>query len=632
VVYAGSLFLLPNRKLTLLVITIVFFISLLSGCGSSTTGNSVVQISPSSAVLLLGQQFQFNAVSAVTSSNAFLWEVNGVVGGSPTTGTISTNGLYTAPISATTQPVSVGIQHQAATSTVTLYDPIHPAPGSVAATQNSLVAAYTVVIPMGASAQVQFGTDSTYGLNTWSVTPPTGSTETIYVAGMRASTTYHMQAITTLPDGTQIKDADHAFQTGAIPAAQLPNITTQLTGLGTPSPGVELMSLVPNDTSINQLSAVASDLAGNVIWYYALPAGAYPEPIKLLPNGHMLMIVLGGSACGQGSSAFASCSLDEVREVDLAGNIITDLTIDTINQSLLRVAGFPITQFTHDILELPNGHLIILAIEADVTYGVPGIPDETAIAGNAVIDWDTKVGAVAWAWSTFGHLSFSRAPYGITDWTHANALYYTEDDGNLLLSLRNQNWILKLNYQDGHGDGSILWRFGQDGDFTLPTGQAPIDWNYGQHYVTITSPKSDGIFDMMFFNNGNNRLVDSDNGVCGTSGLIPCYSSVPIFEVNEYTKTASVLWENNLSPAYSICCGDSVLLPTGNVEFDVAYDVNTPNVSYVEEVSQSQSPELIWRMNITNQLAYRAYRVPSLYPGITWPAKTQQNSTVPDAH
>jgi arylsulfate sulfotransferase len=631
---------LNNRSVSLLssnqvrasfAFMVVLLIGGLSGCASSTTGNSAVQITPNSALLSLGQKFQFNAISSVSTSNNFLWEVNGVVGGSASTGTITSDGVYTAPNSSTNQPVSIGIQQQGSTASVSFYDPNHPTPGTVAATQNPLVAAYTVVVPDGGSAQVQFGTDTSYGLNTSSVSPTTGGTETIYVAGMRASTTYHMQAITNLADGTQVKDADHTFQTGAIPAAQLPNITTQLTGAGTPSPGVELMGLVPNATSINQLAALATDLSGNVIWYYAMPTGAYPEPIKLLPNGHMLMLALGGTACGQGSAPNATCTLDDAREIDLAGNIINDVTVNEVNQSLPHIADFQITQFTHDVLELPNGHLIILCIVPRIVNGVTGIPDGTIITGDAVVDWDPQANQVVWAWSVYDHLSYSHAPYGLSDWTHSNALYYSQDDGNLLLSLRNQNWILKLNYQDGAGDGSILWHFGPDGDFTLPNGQAPIEWNYGQHGVTIQSPNTSGIFSLMFFNNGTGRLVDANNDVCGTTGQIACYSSVPIFQVNEYTKTASVLWEDKLAPAYSICCGDALILPTGNVEFDVAYDVNTPNVSYVEEVTQTQSPELIWRMNITNQLAYRAFRISSLYPGVTWPSNAQPNSAVPNS-
>jgi hypothetical protein len=80
-----------------------------------------------------------------------------------------------------------------------------------------------------------------------------------------------------------------------------------------------------------------------------------------------------------------------------------------------------------------------------------------------------------------------------------------------------------------------------------------------------------------------------------------------------------------LLPAYSICCGDALVLPNGNVEYDVAYDVNTPNVSYIEEITQTDAPELLWKMSVAGQVAYRGYRISSLYPDITWPAYSQAN-------
>jgi hypothetical protein len=184
--------------------------------------------------------------------------------------------------------------------------------------------------------------------------------------------------------------------------------------------------------------------------------------------------------------------------------------------------------------------------------------------------------------------------------------------------MRNQNWVIKINYQDGAGDGSILWHLGPDGDFTLPSGLAPARWNYGQHYPTILSPNSTGIFQTMIFNNGNNRLLDASNDVCGTPGFSLCYSSVPIFELNESAKTAQVLWETNLSPHFSICCGNASVLSNGDVEYDVAFDVNTPNQSYIQEVTREQTPQLLWQMNVAAQVVYRGFRIPSLYPDVEW--------------
>lgn len=533
-----------------------------------------------------------------------VWLVNRVAGGGSASGTITSSGLYTASGGAAVTSVQVSVRDadyktESIPVQVSIFQPGHFQPGTVSGTINPLVALYTLQAPLGATVQIQFGTTANYGLQTWAQpAPEAGGAVRILVAGMRASTTYHMQAMVHLPNGSTVLDSDQVFITGAIPANILPNLTVQQTAGTSPAPGVEMLCLF-EEASQSQLTAVVTDLEGNVIWYYPIQPYA-PFPMKPLPNGHMLVV---GPA---------------IQEIDLAGTVISQISQTDMQQGLTAV-GFPLTTESglnpnHDILKLSNGHLILLVSLNQTSTDQPGI---TTVTGNAVIDWDPQKGPV-WTWSTFDHIPLTHAPYGTSDWTHANALLYSPDDGNLILSMRNQNWIVKINYQDGAGDGKILWRLGPDGDFTLPNGQAPIEWNYGQHYPVFLGPSTSGIFPLMFFNNGNNRLVDGDNDDCGAPGLPACYSSVPVFQLNEYTNTAQVLQERNLSPAYSICCGSADVLANGNLEYDVAADVNTPNVSYIQEVTQEQSPQLVWQMNVTGQLAYRGFRIPSLYPGIEW--------------
>ena len=56
----------------------------------------------------------------------------------------------------------------------------------------------------------------------------------------------------------------------------------------------------------------------------------------------------------------------------------------------------------------------------------------------------------------------------------------------------------------------------------------------------------------MVFDNGDNRgILDVPSDVCGTSGQPACYSQVPIFQVDEVGMTATLLWQDNLSPVYS---------------------------------------------------------------------------------
>lgn len=592
---------------------IVFCLMMLFGCAGAPFS---VSISPTSAMLLPGQAFQFHAIrtggAAISSQTVFL--VDGVVGGTPSTGTITSGGLYTAPAKASGQQIEVGIQGVSGSAAVTIFNSASFTAGSVVTTQNPLVASYSIAAPVGASVQVQFGPDTNYGFSTSIVpAPANGGAVTVLVAGMRAATIYHMQALVDLLNGSQLLDKDHTFTTGSIPADRIPDMTAAVTGVATPSDGIELFSLIPYAAG-NLLSAVATDLAGNVIWYYDIGSTAADAfPVKPLPNGHMMILV---------APAPGLTGPNEIREVDLAGNIINTISISAINKGLSGIASFQIVGLHHDFAILPNGHLILLGNYSKTINNVTGIPAGTIMTGDALVDWDPQKGPV-WTWSTFDHLGLTHAPYGFADWTHSNAIIYSPDDGNLILSMRNQNWVIKINYQNGEGDGSILWRLGLGGDYTLPG--APSEWNYGQHYVTIQSPNSSGVFSLMFFNNGNNRVVDSNGDICGSSGVSACYSSVPIMQLDEDAKTASVLWEDDLLPSYSICCGDALVLPNGDNEFDIAYDVNTPNFSHIEEVTPAKA--LVWKLDVEGQLAYRGYRIPSLYPGQVWPAVTQSSAT-----
>jgi hypothetical protein len=153
---------------------------------------------------------------------------------------------------------------------VSIFQPHHFQSGTVSASMNPLVALYTLQAPLGATVQIQFGTSTNYGLVTWAQpAPEVGGVVRILVAGMRAGTTYHMQAMVHLPNGSTVFDNDQVFTTGALPADMLPNLTVQQTAGMNPASGVELLCLF-EEASQSQLTAVVTDLAGNVIWYYPI--------------------------------------------------------------------------------------------------------------------------------------------------------------------------------------------------------------------------------------------------------------------------------------------------------------------------------------------------------------------------
>src|SRR5271169_2266949 len=69
-----------------------------TGCKSATV--VAITISPTAATVSLGATQQFTAAVTGTSDTQVTWSVNSVVGGNNTVGTITTQGLYTAPSNA----------------------------------------------------------------------------------------------------------------------------------------------------------------------------------------------------------------------------------------------------------------------------------------------------------------------------------------------------------------------------------------------------------------------------------------------------------------------------------------------------------------------------------------------------
>jgi arylsulfate sulfotransferase len=222
-------------------------------------------------------------------------------------------------------------------------------------------------------------------------------------------------------------------------------------------------------------------------------------------------------------------------------------------------------------------------------------------------------GNVVWAWSGFDKLGLyiDRNLQGWPDGTHGNAILYTAE-GNLLRSVRHQSWILKIDYENGTGNGDVLWRLGYDGDFTLLAGDAS-QWFYAQHDPYIVNANGSQMT-LALFDNGNLRLDPTGTIPCGSaSTAATCYSRAIILQIDE---SANLHWEY-LSGYYSCWGGNALLLPNGNVEFNATIPFSSL-ASQITEMAQTDNPQIVWQMNINGQNAYRGMRIPSLYPGITW--------------
>ncbi len=213
---------------------------------------------------------------------------------------------------------------------------VPPAPiVSVSSTQNPLVAQVTVVAACPGQAMVEFGPNTSYGRSTsWYPVSGHYQPSPILVAGMRASTTYHMRAQTQCVGNTTTSQ-DLTFSTGPLPSIAFPALTVTRPNPSLSSaenPGIEMMTI----TEANN-PAFFTDRDANTIWYYDVGKGNYPFMFKLLPDGNIILDIV-------------SPTDSTLREVDLAGNTIRQMDIYTLQQKMQNAGGFDFIPagFHHD--------------------------------------------------------------------------------------------------------------------------------------------------------------------------------------------------------------------------------------------------------------------------------------------
>ncbi len=588
---------------------------------TSGQGGSV-SISPQYVALAPGQSFQFAA--AVTGGGQTEWFVNGAEGGTAATGTLSAGGDYTAPASVVqSENVTVTValagseQQNYATAVVAII-----LPGQVTCPSdlgNPQVAQYSLYLPAPGKMHVQFGTTTGYGLETWQVATPSanGGEIQIYVAGMLGSTLYHMRAQVTLDNGATWNDVDRTCMTGVPPLTSPVNVT--VANGATPQPGIELWNTLipPTDTQ-----AFATDLSGNVIWTYAFPHSStdYLQGMQLLPNGNLLMVI---SYLSSVTTPQSSSIINEIREIDLDGNTVSSLTMDTLNQKL--AAGnfrdaegnlYQLGSFHHAVLPLPNGHMVVLATYAREFSNLQGELANTYVIGDALVDVDQNFNP-DWVWNTFDHLDINRRPMNFPDWTHSNGLLYSSDDHNLLLSMRHQNWVIKINFLDGAGSGDVMWHLGEGGDFKLVGASDPTDWFYAQHGMSYFTPSTTGVFRIGLMDNGNDRTFPSGQVQCkpGAPTNSQCYSTMPLLELNESSMTATMIRHYVPPPSYfSFFGGNAELLANNDMEVDFCAAATG---AIVQELDPAGS-QVLWQAITPGADQFHVYRLPSLYPGVQW--------------
>jgi arylsulfate sulfotransferase len=437
-----------------------------------------------------------------------------------------------------------------------------------------------------------------------------GRSSNVYVAGMRADTDYEMRPETL--GGAIESGAWITFHSG-LPDGFFPpvSITTPRAG-GAPNGGQLLVSCMVDGPFHNQ----ATDLEGHVVWTMASEGLL----TRILPGGRFLVLV--NAANSQNDIK----RFQGVREVDLLGNTLRETNASRVAEQLashgIRSKCMPdgeqcVSGFHHEAIRLPNGHTLVIAgLERMFPDGAQGSRDPVDVLGDLVVDLDPDF-QVAWAWNSFDYMDINRKSPGdakcrlgpgrggcpsiflaatANGWLHSNSLNYIPGSGDFLISMPEQDWVLKIDYKDGKGTGKVLWRLGSDGDFKAISDD-PYPWFSFQHDVGFDPP-------------GSNRLIVFDDGDERHKKSPRANNRGQVWELDEQAMTATLLMNADLG-VFSPAVGSAQSLSSGGYSFESGM-VDPPMV-YSRATEVAADGRIVYAQQTDGAATYRSFRVPDLY-------------------
>jgi len=268
----------------------------------------------------------------------------------------------------------------------------------------------------------------------------------------------------------------------------------------------------------------------------------------------------------------------------------------------------------------------------------PNAPWAPAILRDDSIVEFLPDGTLRREWQTVDIMDVTRIGYnslntinGAFDWTHGNAATYRLADDSIIISLRQQDAIVKFSRETGDVQWILAphdnWSPAFDQYLLMPIG-SPFRWQYHQHAPMWTGPNR-----IVLYDNGNFRASPFD----GTA-QIPNdqnFSRAVEYEIDEDHMKVRQVWEygeNIPDQVFTGFIGDADWLETtGNrlMTFGaVSYvggvrsvdlglgDLHARLVETTDDVVPVKVFELLVYDPAAGQriIIYRAERIPSLYP------------------
>lgn len=293
----------------------------------------------------------------------------------------------------------------------------------------------------------------------------------------------------------------------------------------------------------------------------------------------------------------------DVALIESSGNILT------LSQSRHTVDNFPIIDGTD-----PNPPTATVEIVSDPIL-------EIATDGTIVNSWDL-VDILDRRRGGYGLFdSPTVQDPGVADWSHSNAVLHDPRDDSIIVSVRNQDAVIKFD----RNTGDLKWILGPHqgwGPEFEPYLLEPVgddfEWPYHTH-APMLLPNGN----LMVHDNGNFRARPFDPPLAGEES----YTRAVEYTIDEDTMEVTQVWEYGKDAEeviYSAILGDAdwlsetdnVLITFGSPSF-IDHERPEPIPGRIVEVDRNGEVvfdlELTARDGMSRTLLYRSERVPSLY-------------------
>ncbi|KRN28869.1 arylsulfate sulfotransferase [Lactobacillus selangorensis] len=426
----------------------------------------------------------------------------------------------------------------------------------------------------------------------------------IAILGLYADDDNQVQVTATAKDGSKQMTTLH-LHTAALPKDLSDiNIDVKKADKSRMEIGTDKLAFIVRTTK----KPFAVDADGAIRWY----STDYSQHVfKQLSNGHILRLAKKNNSADV---------YNEMLEEDYLGRVYKDYHFNTeaVDKNLTTDAEY--TLIHHDAIELPNHN--ILATVSDGTANLKSrknsqnrYVEDTLVEIShqtgkivRVIDFKKLLPSEMYSANTMPKHS------GAKDWIHINSLYYQKKTGDLVVSGRHQDIVMKLNYRTLKfvwiycGKPQADWPHQYRRYLLTPT--KGTNFTGGQHAAILIPGTTANTDKLLLFNNN----VSLANGDKKTSKK---YSQGVAYSINNRKKTITQTWQYGQSLGvknFSLVIGSDRYLANQNRLLDFGYLKNGTE-SNIREVTKNG--QLVYNLYLSNfgdgGYVYRSERF-SLYP------------------